>query len=136
MNKPIFFTTYLIASLGLVAYGILALFVPSVLSVSFSLHVYQFPSDASAAVTYLEALFRLLGYLNFMVGLLCLYLLYRYRATQNLGFVVFALPLAYLGPIIFDNTVGSIGFFEVVEHILFGSMVIVGFIMLKYQEAV
>lgn len=43
--------------------------------------------------------------------------------------------LAYLGPIVFDNTVGSIGFFEMVEHALFASVVTLGVIMWRDSDA-
>jgi hypothetical protein len=39
--------------------------------------------------------------------------------------------LAYIAPIVFDNTVGHIGFFEILEHILFLVMVVAGIIMLR-----
>jgi hypothetical protein len=34
--------------------------------------------------------------------------------------------LAYLAPVIFDNTAGHIGSFEILEHLLFAAMLAVG----------
>jgi hypothetical protein len=126
MNKRIFLTTYLIASLGLVLYGVLAVVNPEIPYAPFSLHVYQFPTEAGTAIAYIKALFRLLGYLNLIYGGLCLYLLHRYRASQSLWRLMLAPLLGYLGPIIFDNTVGHIGFFEIIEHLLFVVMLLSG----------
>ena len=36
-----------------------------------------------------------------------------------------------LGPIVFDNMVGSIGFFEAIEHILFVVMILSAYAMLR-----
>jgi hypothetical protein len=130
MKKKVFFAIYGIASFGLIVYGAISVLAPDILFEPFSMHVYQFPDNAGAAVSYLKALFRLLGYFNLIVGILCLYFLYSYRESQKLILVILALPLAYLGPIIFDNTVGNIGVFEIIEHILFVAMVLAGATML------
>jgi hypothetical protein len=95
--------------------------------------VYQFPSEASAALAYLAALFRLLGFFNMLVGILGLWLLWRHwRNPQSwLGRTVITVSLlAYLAPVIFDNTVGHIGLFEILEHILFVAMLAVGMLYL------
>ena len=76
----------------------------------------------------------MLGYFNLILGVLCLYLLYGYRESKKLSFVIIALPLAYLGPITFDNTVGSIGVFEMIEHILFAAMILAGAAVLVKKE--
>ena len=98
---------------------------PQILTDSFLTHVYRFPSDASFAFTYLAALFRLLGFFNVLVGSLGLWLLWHHRLNPQpwLGRTVMLVPLlAYLAPVIFDNTVGHIGFFEIVEHIVLAVM--------------
>lgn len=64
----LFYTTFGAANLGLVLYGLLALLNPQVLTDSFSAHVYQFPSEASAALVYLAALFRLRAFSPFPAG--------------------------------------------------------------------
>ena len=120
--------------MGLILYGLLALTMPNVLLDSFSLHVYQFPSDAIVAVDYLSALFRLLGFLNLILGILGLWLLWRYRTSRQtwLAYMIIASSiLSYLGPVIFDNTVGNIGIFEIVEHVIFIAMVFSGITMLR-----
>lgn len=124
-----FYGTFGAASLGLILYGGLALLNPQILTDSFSARVYQFPSEASAALAYLAALFRLLGFFNVLVGILGLWLLWRHWRNPQpwLGRTVITVSLlAYLAPIMFDNTVGHIGLFEILEHILFATMFVVG----------
>jgi len=123
----IFFIIYGIANAGLILYGLLALSNPNILLESFSVYVYRFPSDATLAVEYLSALFRLLGLFNLILGVLGFVLLWRYRISHQawLIYTVIALTVfSYLGPIILDNTVGNIGSFEIIEHIIFVSMLI------------
>jgi hypothetical protein len=130
----IFFITYGITNLGLVLYGLLVLFQPGILLEPFSLYVYEFPNKATNAVRYLAALFRLLGAFNLFLGCLGLALLWQYRLSQQkwIVFTVMASSLlSYIAPIIFDNTVEQIGFFEILEHILFVAMVAAGIIMLR-----
>jgi len=137
MRSHFFFIAYVVANLSLVAYGILALLNPGILLDSFSLYVYQFPDEATAAVDYLAALFRLLGFFSLIPGILGLILLRQYRISRQtwiLQGVITSSLLAYLGPIVFDNTVGSIGLFELIEHILFVAMILSGVIMLRVPE--
>jgi len=139
MKSRFFFITYAAANLSLVLYGALTLVTPGILFEPFSLHVYEFPKDAARAAAYLTALFRLLGFFNLVLGALGLLLLRRFRLapqTWPLRIVVVSTALAYLGPIVFDNTVGSIGFFEVVEHILFALVIILGVVMLSDRGAI
>ena len=124
----LFYGTFGVANLGLVLYGLLALVNPQVLTDSFSVRVYPFPPDASAALAYLAALFRLLGFFNLLVGSLGLWLLWRHRLDPQSWLMRTAIAvslLAYLAPVIFDNTVGHIGFFEIVEHIFLAAMLAV-----------
>ena len=126
-TRFLFFTIFTVANLGLVLYGVLALTMPGILLEPFSQHVYRFPANATRATVYLQALFRLLGFFNIILGMIGLLLLYRLRAswqTWILRTVILSTASAYLGPIIFDNTVGDIGFFEIVEHILFALVII------------
>lgn len=139
MKLHFFFITYIVANLSLVAYGVLALFNPGILLDSFSLHVYQFPVGTVAAMNYLAALFGLLGFFNLIMGILGLILLRQFRSSREvwiLQVVIASSLLAYLGPIIFDNTVGDIGFFEVIEHILFAVMILSGAIMLRERKPI
>jgi hypothetical protein len=134
----VFSITYIAANLGLVLYGILALVMPGILLDQFSLHVYQFPSDATGAATYLAALFRLIGYFNILPGLFGLLLLRQLMLSREMWIrriVIVSTALAYLGPIVFDNTVGSIGFFEIVEHLLFALVVTLGVISWRNSDA-
>jgi len=138
MRSRFFFITYVTANLSLAVYGLFALLAPSVLLEPFSQHIYRFPADANTAVGYLAALFRLLGFFNLILGVLSLLLMRRYhisRQTWILQIIITTSLLAYLGPIVFDNTVGSIGFFEIIEHILFVAMVVSGITMLRVRDA-
>lgn len=136
--RRFFFITYVVANLSLVLYGALALAMPGILLEPFSQYVYQFPPDATRATAYLAALFRLVGFFNIipgMLGLLFLHRLVRTREPWIRRVVIVSTALAYLGPIVFDNTVGRIGFFEIVEHILFGLVIILGILMWRNQNA-
>lgn len=137
MKTRIFYTTFAAANLGLILYGILALVQPKILLDTFLTNVYQFPLEATEAIAYLAALYRLLGYLNIIPGLLGLLLLYRFWSTRQswyLRVIIASTALTYIGPIIFDNTIGTIGFFELLEHIIFAVIIFVGLIMLKNPE--
>jgi len=136
-NSRFFYTVYSAANLGLVLYGLLALLNPQFLTDTFSTHVFRFPPDASGALIYLAALYRLLGFFNLLVGSLGLFLLWRHWRTPQPWVRLTAISLsllAYLAPIIFDNTVGSIGIFEVIEHILFVAMVAAGFFQFSWLK--
>lgn len=133
MKYRIFFIVYAAANVGLVVYGIIALIQPEILLGPFLTYVYQFPAEASDAITYFSGLYRLLGYFNIIPGVLGLLILHRYWVTRQgwyLKMVIAATILTYLGPVVFDNTIGRIGFFEVLEHILFGMILISGSMML------
>lgn len=138
MKLRFFLITYGIANAGLVIYGLLALALPGMLLDPFLRQVYRFPDEATTAVAYMAALFRLLGFLNAILGLLGLILLQRYRRSHQMWLVQIVIGvslLSYLGPVVFDNTVGSIGVFELIEHILFGAMIVSGMIMLGQRYA-
>ena len=138
MKTRFFFLVYVAANLGLVLYGLLALLMPGVLLEPFLLHVYQFPQDAARATAYLEALFRLLGFFNLIPGMLGLLLLRQMRISWQawiLRSVIVSTALAYLGPIVFDNTVANIGFFEIVEYVLFALVIMLGVITWRDRNA-
>lgn len=133
MTSKAFSFTYALANSGLLLYGIMVLFSPNILLDIFSQYVYDFPRDATNAIAYQSALFRLLGYFNILVGMLGLLFL-RQWMVQHEKWIVRSLivltTLAYLGPIVFDNTVGHIGIFEIIEHVLLVAVVLTGFPML------
>ena len=99
--------------------------------------MYQIPATATAALSYLSALFRLLGFLNLILGITGLILLWRFRVNREqwlkVSVMIISL-LSYLGPIIFDNTVGSIGIFEIIEHILFAGMILSAFALITKKQ--
>jgi deazaflavin-dependent oxidoreductase (nitroreductase family) len=135
--KSLFFISYLIANLSLVLYGVLVLVMPDILLEPFQVDVYRFPADAADATGYFAALFRLLGFFNILPGVFGLWLLDHLRLSWEkwiVQVVTFSTALAYLGPIVFDNTVGRIGFFEIVEHILFVLVIVLGFFVWKDQD--
>ena len=127
--RPAFSLTYLAANIGLVLYGALTLTRPGILLEPFLLNIYRFPQEATRATGYLAALFRLLGYFNILPGMIGLLLLGRMRISGEkwiIRIVIITTACAYLGPIVFDNTVGRIGFFEIIEHVLFGLVLLLG----------
>ena len=133
----IFVGTFGIANAGLILYGSFALLAPDLLMKSFSQNVYQFPVDAFSAISYLSGLFRLLGFLNLLLGIIGSLLLWRYQMSHEywLFWSASVVPtLSYLGPIIFDNTVGTIGLFEIIEHIIFATMIFSGIRMIGVLE--
>ena len=79
MKLRFFLITYTVANVSLILYGALALWMPNILLKPFSEHVYQFPEGALRAITYLAALFRLIGFFNFVLGMLGLLILRRFR---------------------------------------------------------
>jgi hypothetical protein len=138
MNKLRFFLiTFGTANAGLILYGLIALLSPNILVETFSSSVYQIPATATAALSYLSALFRLLGFLNLILGITGLILLWRFRVNREqwlkVSVMIISL-LSYLGPIIFDNTVGSIGIFEIIEHILFAGMILSAFTLITIKQ--
>lgn len=139
MKARIFVITLAIANLSLILYGISAIVEPGILLEPFSAYVYQFPAEATGATHYLAALYRLLGYFNIVPGVFGLVLLHRYWVTQQEWYariVVASTALTYVGPVVFDNTAGTIGFFEILEHVLFALVLIVGFTTLRRQVEV
>lgn len=138
MKTRLFFITYGVANAALIFYGVIALIQPAILLEPFTTHIYQFPEEATNATTYLNGLYRLIGYFNIIPGLFGLFVLHRYwfsRERWYLKVVIASTILTYLGPIVFDNTIGTIGFFEVLEHLLFVIVLITGFYMLKHRES-
>jgi deazaflavin-dependent oxidoreductase (nitroreductase family) len=138
MKTRFFVIVYATANLGLVLYGVLALLMPSLLLGPLSLRVDQLPADATRAAAYLAALVRLVGFFNILLGLLGLLLLRRLKLSWQswvVRVVIVFTTLAYLGPIVFDNTVGRIGFMEIVEHLLFALMIVLGILMWSDQAA-
>lgn len=132
----IFVGTFGIANAGLILYGSFALWAGLLMS-SFSQNVYQFPVDAFSAISYLSGLFRLLGFLNLLLGIIGSLLLWRYQMSREywLFWSASVVPtLSYLGPIIFDNIVGTIGLFEIIEHIIFATMIFSGIRMIGVLE--
>ena len=131
------FIVFVVANVSLVLYGALALMWPGMLLDPFLRHIYRFPAEATRATEYLKALFRLLGFFNGLLGAASLLLLHRWRFSQEKGLlraIIVTTALAYLAPIVFDNTVGSIGGIEIVEHILFALMILLGIFLWRERN--
>lgn len=110
---------------------------PDLLLEPFSKNVYQFPPDAVDAVAYVGALIRLMGFFNLLLGIFGLILFWRWRLSNEpwiLRSVIGLSFFSYLGPVIFDNTVGTIGFFEILEHVIFFAIIVLGVLMLADKE--
>lgn len=80
MRKRAFLLVYSIANAGLILYGLLLLWRPAVLLSSLSLHVTRLP-ESGFWIGRLLPLFRLLGYLNQLLGAQGLFLLWRYQIS-------------------------------------------------------
>jgi hypothetical protein len=128
---------YGIANFGLILYGVLALLNPTILMDLFSEYVYRFPIQAAGAAAYLNALFRLMGYFNLLLGILGLILLWRWTKSQGSWILLTVILLtfcSYLGPVVFDNIVGHIGTFEILEHIIFITVIFFGLIAVESKD--
>lgn len=123
-----FLISYAAANLGLIGYGLLLLLAPGTLLATAEAIPAGLP-EASAAGGYLAGLVRLLGYLNLVLGTMGVLLLLGLRSgapRRLVRILVVSTNLAYLGPIVFDNTVGVVGPFEVVELALFAATLTTG----------
>ena len=138
MKTRLFFIVYTVADLGLILYGTTLLIQPGILLEPIRSHTGELTQAAGGVAGYLLALSRLVGYFNILPGVIGLLLLWYLRTSREkriLRIAIVTTFLAYLGPIIFDNTVGSIGFFEILEHILFGLVILLGILMWRGWEA-
>ena len=128
MRKRAFLIDHSIANAGLILYGPLLIWRPVVLWDSLSLPVTQLP-ESDFWIDRLLPVFRLLGYLNLLLGVLGLFLIWRYQISRQprLGYaVVTSTILAYLAPIVYDNTAGMHGPFEILELIISAVMFLTG----------
>ena len=122
----LYFTT-----LGLAAYGIMAIIAPEILAAGF--HTFtnqnwqQFQINSNEVAAYITLLWRLIGAFNLMAGFTLTMIVWKWlRAGTKWTWITLLIGtfLAYLGPMITDLTVGSIELFEVIEFVLFGLFVI------------
>ena len=131
-NSPIKYhkVVLYLTTLGLAAYGIMAIIDPEVLAAGFNAFTnqdwQQFQLDNHKVAAYVTLVWRLVGVLNLMAGLTLTLVVWRWLQPGNrwawttllLGTIA-----AYLGPMITDLTVRSIEVFEVIEFALFGLFV-------------
>ncbi len=119
-----------LTTLGLAAYGIMAIVNPEVLAAGFNKFTkqdwQQFQIDSHIVAAYVTLLWRLIGGFNLMAGLTLTLVVWRWLqpghrwawTTLLLGTLI-----AYLSPMILDLTVRSIEAPEVIEFLLFGLFV-------------
>ena len=120
-----------ITTIGLVAYGIMTILTPDVLSAGFYTFTNQewilFNTGSNVIADYIILLWRLIGIFNLMAGLTLTLIVWRWLEAGNKWSWITLFTgtvLAYLGPMITDLTVQSIQIFEVFEFALFGLFVI------------
>jgi hypothetical protein len=121
-----------LTTIGLAAYGIMAIITPEVLAAGFqrftSQEWLQFEADSSSAAAYIILLWRLIGLFNLMAGIALTLIVWKWLQLEIRWSWIALFTgtiLAYLGPMITDLTVGSIEAFEIIEFALFGIFVIV-----------
>ncbi|MFW9849667.1 MAG: hypothetical protein ACFFF4_11020 [Candidatus Thorarchaeota archaeon] len=119
-------------TIGLLAYGLMTIFVPEVLAAGFERFVdqdwVQFQSGNDVIASYIVLLWRLIGIFNLMAGIVLSLMVWKWMKQGNRWSwiaIFVGTILAYLGPMITDLTVGSIEIFEIIEFSLFAIFVIV-----------
>lgn len=119
-----------LTTLGLAAYGVMAIINPEVLAAGFNTFTnqnwQQFQIDSHIVAAYVTLLWRLIGVFNLMAGLTLTLVVWRWlRPSHRWAWTTLLLGtiVAYLGPMITDLTVRSIEVFEVFEFLLFGLFV-------------
>ncbi|NIS81253.1 MAG: hypothetical protein GTO14_13850 [Anaerolineales bacterium] len=120
-----------LTTLGLAAYGIMAIINPDVLASGFNRFTEQdwgrFQIDNQVVAAYVTLLWRLIGGFNLAVGLTLTFVVWRWLLPgSRWAWITLLLGtlMAYLSPMILDLTVRSIEVFEVIEFLLFGLFVI------------
>jgi hypothetical protein len=120
-----------VTTLGLAAYGVMAVFMPEVLAAGFNTFTGQdwslFQTGNSVVAAYIILLWRLIGIFNLMAGVVLTLIVWRWLQVGNKWSWIALLSgtvLAYLGPIITDLTVRSIEIFEMIEFVIFGLFLI------------
>ena len=119
-----------LTTLGLAAYGVMAIINPEMLGAGFNTFTkqswQQFQLDNQIVAAYVSLLWRLSGVFNLMAGLTLTLVVWQWLEPGNRWAwtaLLLGTILAYLGPMITDLTVRSIQVFEVMEFLLFGLFV-------------
>lgn len=114
-------------TLGLVVYGIMAIFNPAVLVGGFNRFTHikwqQFHINNQLEAVYITMLWRLIGGFNLAAGLILTLIVWKWLGPGKKWAwftLLFGTLTAYLSPISLDLTVRSIELFELIEFILFG----------------
>ena len=121
-----------LTTLGLAAYGIMAIIDPEVLAAGFNRFTnqdwQQFHTDSHKVAAYITLLWRLIGGFNLAAGLTLTLVVWRWlEPGHRWAWITLLLGalIAYLSPMTLDLTVRSIEPFEVIEFALFGLFVTV-----------
>jgi hypothetical protein len=119
-----------LTTLGLAAYGIMAIVNPEVLAAGFHRFTkqdwQQFRGESPTLAAYVTLLWRLIGEFNLAAGLTLTLIVWRWlRPGKRWAWITLLLGtlVSYLSPMTLDLTVGSIEPFEVIEFALFGLFV-------------
>lgn len=115
----------MIADLGVLLYGLMVIFVPSVLSEGFRVSTGQswstLLSVSPKTAEYLMLLWRLLGALNVafaVVAIAIVLVSFRKGEAWSWYALLIGNTIGYCSPIAFDLTVGVVGVFEDLEIVL------------------
>lgn len=115
----------LIADLGLLLYGIMAVFTPQIFSAGYQAFTGQSWSQLSSVsprtAEYILLLARLVGALNIAIGVVAsLIVLMSFRRGEAWSWYALLIgnSIGYLSPMAYDQIVGSIGIFEQLEIVL------------------
>lgn len=119
-----------LTTLGLAAYGMMAIFNPEVLAGGFNRFTKQdwnqFQTGGHLVAAYIALLWRLIGAFNLAAGLTLTFVIWKWlQPGHKWAWMTLLLGnlIAYLSPMALDITVRSIEFFEVIEFLLFGFFV-------------
>ncbi len=120
-----------LTTLGLAAYGIMAIYNPEVLAGGFNRFTNQdwsqFQIDSHNVAAYVTLLWRLIGGFNLAVGLTLAFIVWKWlQPGHRWAWTALLLGnlVAYLSSMSLDLTVRSIEFFEWIEFLLFGFFVV------------
>jgi hypothetical protein len=116
-----------LVTIGLVVYGVMAIFNPEILAGGFNRFTKQewgqFQLNSQDVAGYVTLLWRLLGGFNLAAGLMLTLIVWKWLLPgRRWAWITLLLGtfIAYLSPMSLDLSVRSIEVFEVIEFMLFG----------------
>ncbi len=109
---------------GIVVYGLMAAWNPSVLTAGFETYTgtvwAEFAAREELAADFIVHGFRLLGIFNVAIGLTLVIVAataFRHAQWWSWSVLLIGNTLAFGGPIVYDQVVGAIGVFEILEYV-------------------